>query len=391
MNRIKILFLIHTLQIGGAEKVLVDLVNNMDQDKFDITVMTVVDTGAFKKALNKNIKYKTIISLPKRGNDKAGNKASGNLLSGKSKVKGMVAGLYQSFWRHVNLDKVYRKYIREKYDVEVAFLEGVATKIIAHSNNPDSKKVAWVHIDLLKEKKSEMFYRNVEEEKKTYSKFDQVVAVSGLVRDSFIKKYGYDERKVIVKYNPIDVDNIKDKAGEMVEKKRFTICSVGRLSKQKGYLRLLEAVSALKREGIVFDVWIIGVGAEEGVLNGYIQANKLEDNVKLLGYKENPYPYIKSADLYVCSSITEGMSTTVSEAIVLGTPVVATDCSGMKELLGDSEYGMVCENSEKGIEKAIRDVILDKKLYNDYKKKIKGRANFLDLKRSVEEISDLFI
>lgn len=386
-KKTRVLFLIHTLQVGGAEKVLVDLANNLDKTKFDITVMTVVDSGAFKKKLNPDVKYKTIIKLPR--NSKRGDAASGNLLAGRSRLKGVAAKIYQMMWRHKNLKRVYKKYITEEYDVEVAFLEGIAAKIIANSDNKHSKKIAWIHIDLLKERKTEAFFKDSREEKAIYDKFDKIVAVSNTVRDSFIEKFDFDENKVVVEYNPIDSEEIKKKADEeRVMKEKFTVCTVGRLSKQKGYMRLLEAVNSLNTDGVDFNLWIIGVGPEERVMRDYIREKNLE-NVKLLGYKSNPYPYIKGSDLYVCSSITEGFSTTVSEAVILGTPVIATDCSGMREILGDSEYGIVCENSEEGILGAMRDIILDKTMYNKYKGKVLERTKMFDLKRSVENISKI--
>lgn len=386
-KKTKVLFLIHTLQVGGAERVLVNLVNNLDKAKFDVTVMTVVNTGAFRKTLSTDIKYKTIINLPKK--NKKEDDSSGNLLAGKSRLKSAASKIYQMMWRHKNLERIYKKYITEEYDVEVAFLEGIAAKIIAHSNNKRSKKIAWIHIDLLKERKTEAFFNDLREEKEIYDKFDKIVAVSNAVRDSFVKKFNYDENKVIVKYNPIDSEEIKKKADEeRVKKEKFTVCTVGRLSKQKGYMRLLEVVNSLNTDGVDFNLWIIGVGPEERVMRDYIREKNLE-NVKMIGYKSNPYPYIKDADLYVCSSITEGFSTTVSEAVILGTPVIATDCSGMREILGDSEYGIVCKNSEEGILGAMKDIILDKTMYNKYKGKVLERTKMFDLKRSVENISKI--
>lgn len=386
--RTKILFLIHTLQVGGAERILVNLVNNMNRAKFDITVMTVVDTGAFRERLNDYIHYKTIISLPKI--EKRRKSSSGNLLGGTSKIKNVLAEIYQVAWRHVNIGKVYRKRVADEYDVEVAFLEGISTKIIANSNNKNSKKIAWVHIDLQEERKSEKFYKSFEDEKATYEKFDQVVAVSEKVKESFMEKFDNDGKKVIVEYNPLDAKEIREKAAKVsISKKKFTICTVGRLSKQKGFDRLLRIAKKIRNEGIEFDLWIIGVGPEEAILQKYIKENNLK-NVFLLGYKNNPYPYIKSADLYVCSSVTEGFSTTVSEAMILGTPVVTTDCPGMKEILGDSKYGIVCKNDEEELANVIKNVILDKKMYNSYVRKAKERGKLFDLQRSVEEISKIF-
>lgn len=400
IHKKKVLFLIHTLQIGGAEKVLVDLVNNMDKEKFDITVMTVIDTGAFRNELSKDIKYSSIFKNPFKKNKKNNvnakkteNSKSGNLLNGGNKVKKILAKIYAWLWKKVNCEKLYKKYIKEKYDVEIAFLEGISAKIIAASDNEYSEKICWIHVDLLKERKTEMFFKDVSVEKSTYEKFDKIIAVSKVVKESFIKKYNYiDENKVIIKYNPIDENVIKEKALEKIEnsnKEKMTICTVGRLSHQKGYDRLLNVVKKLKDHNIDVNVWIIGVGAEEENLKKYIIKNKLE-NVKLLGYKKNPYSYIKNADIFVSSSRAEGFSTVISEAIILEKVIVATDCAGTKEMLGENnEYGIVTLNSEEDFYNGLYKILTDKDLYEKYRIKIKERKSMFNFKKSVLEIESL--
>ena len=365
----KVLFLIHTLQVGGAEKVLVNLVNKMDKNKFDITVMTVINTGAFRNELNNDIKYDSIIKLKilnkiNRYREKIRNvEKSGNLFDKKSKVKEILAKIYKMFWRNIDISWVYKKTIKDRYDIEIAFLEGIATKIIANSNNERSKKIAWIHVDLLKENKTDKFFKNINEEKEIYNKFNKIVCVSEIVEEQFEKKFNYDFKKVCVKYNPIDQINIKNKALEEIKivKKRFTFCTIGRLSTQKGYDRLIKVVSKLNTK-----------------------------NVKLLGYKQNPYPYIKLADCFVCSSRAEGFSTVVSEAIILEKPIITTQCSGMEELLGkNSEYGLICENSEEALYEAMYKFITNRNVIEKYEKNIKDRKKIFDIDKSVKEIEEL--
>lgn len=387
MQKTRILFLIHTLQVGGAEKALVNLVNNLDPKRFDTTVMTVVDTGAFREKLSNKVHYKTIIKLPFKNKSNSTQK-SGNLLSGTNRIKAAVAKLYQFGWRHANLQKVYKKFITEKYDLEVAFLEGISAKIIANSDNPNSKKIAWIHVDLLEERKSEKFFRSNDEEKHTYQKFNQIIAVSNTVKTQFEKKFQYDTEKVVVHYNLINAEEITKLSKENIKKECFTICTVGRLSVQKGFDRLLQVVKRLNQDNINFDLWIIGEGAEEKKLNKYITDNHLE-NVKLLGYKPNPYPYIKAADLYVCSSRAEGFSTVVSEAIILGIPTISTDCSGAKEILGDSEYGIVCKKNEDDLYSSIKEMISNTKKRQYYAKQATERAKYFNPRQSINRITKL--
>lgn len=389
----KVLFLIHTLQVGGAEKVLVNLVNNMDASKYDITVMTVINTGAFRISLNGNIHYKTIFNIPFLSKIKKENSnKSGNLLSGTSKIKNLVAKVYSFFWKHANCKQIYKKHIKEHYDIEIAFLEGISAKIIASSTNDKSKKIAWIHVDLIKENKTDKFFKNLDVERKNYEKFDQIVAVSEIVKEQFITKLDFHQKeKVIVKYNVIDEKAIIQKSNESLDivKQKFTLCTIGRLAPQKGYDRLLKVIKRLNDDDLIFDLWIIGVGSEEKILKDYINENQLL-NVQILGYKENPYKYIKASDLFVCSSRAEGFSTVVSEAIILGKPIVTTDCAGMKEMLGNNnEYGIVTENSESGLYEGLKKILKNKEIYQHYKNEILQRKNMFSLQRAVSEVEKL--
>lgn len=386
----KILFLIHTLQIGGAEKVLVNLVNNLDQNKYDVTVMTVINAGAFRKKLDKNIHYKTIFDI--KFLSKENDKASGNLFSKTSKVKNILATIYKFFWRHINCEKIYNKYVKDDYDVEIAFLEGVASKIISNSTNKKAKKIVWLHVDLINETKTEKFFKNNEDEANNYKRFDKIVGVSKFVIEQAIKKYNLNPEKTIVKYNPIDKKEIEAKANEKIDikKEKCTMVTIGRLSRQKGYDRLLKVVKKLNEDGLDFDLWIIGVGAEEENLKKYIKENNLI-NVKLLGYKSNPYKYIKSADMFVCSSRAEGFSTVVSEAVILEKPIVTTECSGMREILGENaEYGIICENNEDALYDGLKEILSDKEIFETYKNKMKNRKDFFDMYETIKNIEKVF-
>lgn len=357
--------------------------------------MTVINTGAFRNELDKSIKYKTIFDIKFLNKNKKQNKnnESGNLFDKTSKIKKVMAMVYQFFWRHVDCKKIYKKYITDSYDVEIAFLEGISAKIIANSTNKKSKKIAWIHVDLINEKKTEKFFKDIEEEKSTYKKFDNIVAVSEHVKEQVINKFNIPEEKLIVKYNPIDKEHIEKLSDEKVNditKKKFTICTIGRLSVQKGYDRLLKVVKKLNEDKLDFDLWIIGVGAEESRLKQYIVENNLA-NVTLLGYKKNPYKYIRESDLFVCSSRAEGFSTVVSEAIILEKPIVTTECSGMKEMLGENnEYGIVTQNDEEALYEGMKEIILDKNKYRDYKNKVKERKDIFDIDKSIESIERVF-
>lgn len=389
----KVLFLIHTLGAGGAEKVLVNLVNHMSSD-YDVTVMTVIDTGVFKKDLSDQITYKTMFKVPfQKSNKKDTEKEqSGSLLNKTSRIKKIIAKCYSTVWKFMPTRLLYRLKIRDKYDIEVAFLEGICAKIIA-SSNQDSKKIAWIHVDIINEKKSDAVFRNQRVATACYERFDQIVAVSDGVRQQFIKKFNYNPEKVVVKHNAIDSFEITEKAKENISiplPTEFKMVTIGRLSKQKGYDRLLSIVNRLKEEQLSFHLWIIGVGPKEKELKQYVVDYQLQNYVDFLGFQSNPFPYLKVADLFVCSSRAEGFSTVACEATVLGTPIVTTDCSGMRELLGDSEYGLITENTENALYEGLKSILTTQEKYQYYKSQIQKIKNKFDIKTLVAQTEEMF-
>ena len=338
----KILFFMDTLSAGGAEKVLRTLVNNMDQAKFDITVQT-LEAADPAGLLAPGIRYKAI----NRSRSALGRKLC-------------------SYWLRLcaELKWMYPLYIRDDYDVEVAYLECGPTKILAGSTNKKARKIAWVHCDLARK---EGMAEQAEKLKGYYQKYDQVVCVSENVRDSFRRMFG-DISESVVLHNVNDESEILEKAEafDVPRKSGAELVAVGRLAEQKGFDRLLEACAMLKKDGMDFHLHILGEGPERSSLEAQIAREGLEAHVELMGQQSNPYPYIKGADVVVCSSRYEGLSTAVTEALILGKAVVTTPCTGMRELLGDSEYGLITADSTEGIYEGLKTMLDDPELRIQY-------------------------
>ena len=128
-------------------------------------------------------------------------------------------------------------------------------------------------------------------------------------------------------------------------------------------------------DGLDHDLWIVGDGEERSLLEAYIHENHLEASAKLLGFRENPYNLMYAADILVCSSIFEGFSTFVTEGLILGKPIVTTDVSGMHELLGDSEYGLITANDDEAFYEGVKRMLTEPGLLEHYAEqaKIRGR------------------
>ena len=374
----KILIFVDSLNAGGVTKVLLDLLENINREKYDITIMALYNNGMYKDKIKEYGKFKYCFDIPEP-NDNS-----------------LKANLYRKYWGGMlRLPEkfMYKWFVKEKYDIEIAFIHGWSTKFISGSNNKKSKKIAWVHADLVTWDRVDGVFKSLEHHKKAYSKFDEVICVSQTVKEGIEKKYNVKNAKVL--YNPINREKILKLSNEKIDdinhSNKFKLISVGRLSKEKGYDRLLRVVKKLVNEQIGCELLIIGSGKEYDKLNSYIKNNNLEYNIKIVGYKENPYKYVKSSDLFVCSSLSEGYSLVIAESLVLGIPVVSTKCSGPIEILRNGENGLLVENSEEGLYKGLKEIINSNELYINYKNRaVKegtkfGVDNFI---KSVEEILD---
>lgn len=388
----KILFVIHTLTGGGAEKVLVNLVKHMDKKEFDITVMTIVDYGVYVDTIKEipGVKYKYIFKSFFKETLKDPNNKHYKIAK---KTMDSIWNIYKLIIKHFFGKTMYKRYIKEEYDIEVAFLEGMSAKIISKSPNKKSKKFVWIHTDLTKLTKSSRMFVTKNEERKCYKKFDKVVCVSQGVKRAFMKKMGFSDN-VERHINPINAEEIiKESSEKIIDVKKPNkplLCSVGRLIPEKGYDRLLKCHKRLLDEGIEQELWILGEGVERYNLEKYIRDNKLESSVKLLGYKVNPYPYMAKADLFVSSSRVEGLSTVLCEAIILGKPVVATRCPGTVEIAGRNGYGtIITKNDEDGLYEGLKKMLTDKEFYNDCLEKVKIRAQRFELDKQIKNIEAL--
>lgn len=364
----KVLFFIPSLGHGGAEKVLVNLVNNLDKTKFDITVQTVFDEGVNKQFLNSDVKYKYNFKKIIRGNVK-------------------IFALFSP-------QTLYKKFVKEKYDIIVSYLEGITARITSGCTDEDTKLVNWIHCKMDTEKAASVGFRNFEEAKRCYNIYDYTVCVSKMVKDYFVETLSFD-KNIDVLYNTIETDEIIEKSTEPVtdiefDKDCINICSVGKIIPVKGFERLTAIHKRLTEENIKTKFYILGIGQEQKNLEKYLKENNLEDTFIFLGYRTNPYKYIKNCDLYVCSSYSEGFSTSVTESLIVGTPVVTTRCSGMEEQLGyNNEYGIVTDNNEQALYEGIKEMLTKEGCLEYYADKALERGKNFNKSITVKAVEDM--
>lgn len=376
----RIVFFVNSLSGGGAEKILQTLLNHWDSRERDITIYSVRKED-IPDGYPRNISIRFLFGAL-REEDGFWKKLGVNIRN----------GLKLWVYRHCSPSVFYRLFIRGTYDVVAAFIEGYATRIAGGAPRAGSRKLAWVHIDLAANHWTLPGYRNEREEREVYQSFDTVVSVSRQVRDSLLALTG-PLRDARVVYNPVDAEGIRKMAGEFVPGRpegKVLFCASGRLVRQKGFDRLVTALRYLAEEGFSFHLWILGEGVEEGGLKEMICRWNLQDRVTLLGWRENPYPYVNAADWLVCSSRSEGYSTVISESLILGIPVMAVECSGVGEQLGDGEFGLVAENHVLGIYLALKEILTGRADRRDYCGRSRRGGSRFDLRRQVAAVEQLF-
>lgn len=369
-KKIKVLFLIHDLGHGGAEKVLVNLVNNMDQTKFDISLIALFGGGVNEQYLKPSIHYRAVFASTFRGNI--------------------------HIMKLLTPRQIHKRVIKEHYDIEVSYLEGPSARIISGCPDSATKLVSWIHIEQNGAKQSARSFRSVREAVNCYNRFDTLVGVSETVRSSFLSVLPIDPPMQVL-YNTNESAKILDQAQTPVDSGLFSdaeikLVGVGKLLKSKGFDRMARLVKRLTDEQYPIHLYILGVGPLQKELELYIAENHLEHRITLLGYQTNPYKYVAKCDLFVCASHAEGFSTAATEALIVGTPVCTVEVSGMKEMLGEhDEWGIVTENNDEALYQGIKRLLDDPSLLAHYKEKATQRGKTFSTENTVKAVEEMLL
>ena len=377
----KILFGITSLTLGGAERVLVDLANELSKKaEYEISIFTIYGNGELAKQISPKVKIETIYQ--KQYNE-------------LSKLQKKVIAPLQTL---LAKNKIYKKYIKNKYDKEIAFLEGPITRIFS-CGKEKNKKIAWIHNDI-----SKVFGTGIKAtlkkylDSKIYEKFNTLIFVSKNNLESFTKVYKNNiEKKVI--YNYIDSERVLKKADEYkpeelknadefnpkelktdeykleeLKNQQINLLTVARLVPQKAIDRLIKVHSKLINDGVKHKLYVIGEGPEKNKLEEVIKKEQCENTVKLLGAKENPYPYMKSADYICLFSEFEGYGMVLEEAKILGKNIIITNTAA-REAVENYKNSIILENSKEGIYNGLKEILKEKKQDDIEKRKLKEYDN----------------
>lgn len=364
----KILFMIPSLGQGGAEKVLVNMVNHLDKNIFDITVQTLFDEGENKQFLNHDIKYRSFKKHQFRGN--------------------------KDYFKLFTPKQLFRKIVKEDYDIIVSYLEGPTARIVSGCDNTNTRLISWIHGHQYSKKNAAASFRSYQEALKCYSKYDHIVCVSEGVKRDFVSLFTLNN-SISVLNNVNETEQIimrgKENIDFVIDEKCINLCAIGTLKKVKGFDRLIRITKKLVDDALNVKLYILGKGPLDKELRNMVEDLELIEHVIFLGYQVNPYKYISKMDMFVCASFSEGFSTAATEALILGVPVATVNVSGMKEMLGDNKYGIITENDEEKLYQGIKLLIEDRNKLNYYKRQASNRGAFFSTENTVRLIQDFFM
>lgn len=393
----KILFMCINMNIGGTEKALLTMLNEMDRRKYDITLFMLEEHGGFLNQIPDGIKvmylkeYKT---LKKFINDPPQLVAK-ELIKNRKIIKGLSVLFVYIISKLMKDISIYYKYIlsnvdtlNEEYDIAIAYagpMDFISYFVI--NKIKSKKRVQWIHFDISK------IGFNVNFAKKIYDKFDKVFVVSNEGKDKLINFLPSLKDKTEVFFNIISC--------KMIEKMSYEgegfsddfdgtrILTVGRLSKEKGQDLIIPVLKKLKENGYKVRWYCIGDGPAKKEYEKLVDKLNIKDDFIFLGSKLNPYTYMKECNIYVQPSKHEGYCITLGEARCFNNPIVTTNFTGANEQIVNENTGLVCEINEEEIYKAIKKLLDDKKLYKNIKDNLNNEI--VDSTKEIRKLESILV
>lgn len=369
----KLLFITWSISYGyGTEKSLADVLNRMDKTEYDISILPLFKNSN-NSIFNSNIKI----------------------------LDSLIDYTEENFNEQKALDNYYsllanplrfNKRINEKYDCIIACNHNAPSYFASYIKG--GAKILWIRGDM-----RELDYKKLDENTSQYKQvkqeyemqanvlkcFDSIAVISDVVQQTLAELFGITENVVKIS-NSVDSEKMKLLSEEKIDlpdKTLFT--TLGRLDYNKNQILLLKAAKEVKKQRNDFMIYILGDGEDRPKLEKYIKANRLEENVKILGFIENPYPYIKNSAATVLTSLSEGFSLVLVESVMLNTPIISTDVGVAKELIEKYNCGNIIQYDEKQISSILIQYI---NKYDGYKEEF-HIGNEYDLKTEVKKTVEL--
>ncbi len=374
----KILIRIGSLRHGGAEKVLITFLKNLPKDQYEIDLLLNLYSGKYLADVPDWVN----VMFLNRGEMITTNRP-------KDLPKKIYRVVYQLLLKKYPKILYKRKLKNKLYDIEFAAIHGFMDEIL---NSPlkSSKKLMWIHNDLTQ------VSGYTPEKIRRFFNYDKVMVISEKIQETFLSvaENEAEKKKIVRIYNPLDTEEILTKAEKPVTQYKFdshvpTFISVGTVFPQKGFDRLLRVHKQLLDEGLQHKILIVGDGYDFENIKTMKSSLGLDETATMLGFTDNPYPYFKQADFYILSSRYEGFPTVLFEAITLKKKIIATDVSGVKEMLESGKLGCIIDNSEEGIYNGMKQALTDPGSFVPFQEHLNRYEMPFDLENSVNSIMEI--
>lgn len=379
----KIIFFLINMNLGGTEKSLLNLISSLPED-YEIDVLLLEEKGLLLNRFPKNVKLKQIENHEKINEFI-------RLGCRRFAFNELKRGNPISFLKNIFVFSLYKINVLKhpyygiknlindqphSYDIAVAYA-GPHDFISYYTLNyiHAQQRFQWIHFDI----ERVTFHRRFANE--IYRYYDKIVCVSDLVRKNLEERLNENlKAKIQVFHNVLNYKEIQEKSREYksdFNSNLVNILTVGRLTKEKGHLEFLGAIERLKNDGLDFQWTIVGDGGKRAEIEREIQKLNLENYVRLIGSKENPYPYFRDCDIYLQPSLYEGHALSIIEAKFFKKPILANDFAGIKDEIQNGINGIICkpetEEQYKELKKLIQSEGLREKLIDSLNEGSKKR------------------
>lgn len=374
-QKIKVLFRHRSMEMGGVERVLLDLLENLPRELFEITFFLTIDQGELRKSIPKDI---DLITLQKGREEMSSNKFLRTLQLIKRNI-------ILTFYRN-NPKILYRKVIKKNFDLEIAPTYAEFENVL--SSPLKSRKIAWFHTDVSYDPDEKRVLSRIN----ALKKFDWVIFGSKQTREVIKDLYQIEYPKSSVIYNSIKIDEVKIKALEFPVDYDITpvFSSMGRLHSRKNYHTLMKVHKRLLDEGFVHSIAVIGGGIEMENLQKQAKELKVEKTFLLLDSQINPYPYIKNSDYFVLPSESESYPLTIGEVMGLNIPIISTNVGGIPEMIEHNFDGYLVEPDENSIYEGMKLFLTNNEITEKFKKNLIQSVEKFDNEKIYNQVTSVF-
>ena len=377
-KKIKILFRHRSMEMGGVEKVLLSLLNNLNKDRFDITVLLSIDQGELRNEIPAHVK-KVVLAKGK-----------------ESFSRNPFLQKLQLFVRKLKLDKLRRnpeiidnQYLKDTFDIEIGMTYNDFEPVL-NSSNKNSKKIGWFHSEIDHPKLQVLVPKILEH----FPQFDHMVYCSEKIKDMMHRDYpnlSYPVESVII--NAIPIEEIKKKASENISNlpKKPLFVSVGRLHTRKGYHLLMDVHAQLLKDGFEHSILIIGDGEEMPHLLEQQKKLGVEKTFILAGNKMNPYAYIKNTDFFIMPSESEAWPLVIAEALILQKPIIATEVGDVGLMINHKKTGYLVNYNFDEIYAAMKEFLTNPELISHLKENLVTIEKEFDNQKIFNAVEEIII